>query len=415
MARQSKRDTEKEANAAFEAQGNADMEKWISDDSAVAEAEAILKERAERENRTPIDAEIEEGIQEDELGALAELDTSANVRWIVTCTAPQDKVGFCGEMSTGELSIAKLASMYGPGTYKVKGVRDNGQFFRQRTVRISKAISAPAPTTPAPSSNVQDLLAILAADKAKSRDEMFKWAGILVPALAPALMKLFDHKGASLAELTVALKNMQEMSGGNKQPDPFAQFQQFAKMLELTREMQPEPEKTGTTIYDLVRDAVQTLPQILAARSAQPAASSPPASVSVTRPVTPTIAPPAPAQGGNPMMALVQWFTAQLPRLEERASKDRDPTLYADVLLDTLPENVSPREIQQLLARPDWWQLLSGFRPTITPYQSWFVELHRALTESVEEALQPLSGSAPGETDITRMTNMAPNAGEGEV
>jgi hypothetical protein len=424
-------DTENAAIAAANGDPD-DSAELLSDlDRAAMERDALARQMR-KQGQAPIDAELDsDDIQDDELRNLAELDSAGDVRWLITCTAPPDKAGYVGELPNGELSLAKITKLWGAGTYRIKGLRDNGQFFRQRTVKIS-SVTTPQAAAPAQSSSVQDVLAILAADKSKSRDDMMKWAAILVPALAPVLLKLFDRGGTSLAELTTALKNMQELNGGNKQQSSLEQMQQFVKLMELAREMMPEAEKTGSTWVDVLRDAVTSLPAVLGNRGAAPAvvrAPAPPGARPVAQspaslahvPNAPPQPPQVPSptdnpQDANPMMALVHWLMARLPQLEERAAKDRDPELYADVLLDNLPENVDLREVNELLARPDWWVILKGARPGIGPYQPWFTEMHAALRLRVREALQELAREnkepAP-ETEIEKMT--AANAGEGEV
>jgi hypothetical protein len=403
---------------------------------------AALQEQARKDGRAPLDDELnDEGIQDDELRSLSELDSAGDVRWIITCTAPPDKTGYVGELVSGELSLQKIAQLWGPGRYRVKGLRDNGQFFRQRTVTVSKAsIPASAPTSAPQSSNVQDLLAILAADKRQQQESMMKWAAILAPIMGPVLLKLFDRGGTSLADLTTALKNMKELSGDKPPPDSLAQLTQVQKLIEVVRDMQPEPSQAGSTWVDLIRDAVQTVGPGLAAGlaskagapAAQPArpvappptprALLPGAAGAVNVPNPPTAAPVhANPEAANPMMALLHWFQEQLPGLEIRAAQDRDPAVYAQVLLDTVPENVDVREIQGILKRRDWWQLLSNFRPSIAPYQEWFKELHGelmvAISDMIREAQAPPAQQPvqQSETDLQRMTELAANAGEGEV
>jgi hypothetical protein len=326
-----------------------------------------------------------EEVNPDELRALAELDSGNEAKWVVTRLSDigAKKAGYCGELSTGELSNAKVAEEWGVGKYRVKGTRQNGTIAGQRTITIAEAPKGQAVTqTLMPQgSGTAELLALLDAREEKSSEKMLKWAAILSPILAPALANLFGgQKGPSLTDLTTAMANIKALEGGTK----VDQMTEFTKLLELVDRVKgDEPKPAGSNWVDLVRDGLGQLPLMaqtfIAARTGQPLPQLSKQDES---------APAAPDTNGEPMLA---WLKRQLEALTHQASMNKDPGLYAEVMLDNLPAGTNPQLLLDQLAADDWWQRLAAFSPGVQPYPQWFAECRVELLSGLTAMLAPVA------------------------
>ncbi len=350
----------------------------------------------------------------DELLALREMDGASETKWQIFRTLPHDKAGFVGTLATSQLQLEFIGRRYGAGKYRIKGIRSNGTYAAHRTIEIAESTDFPpggvSPSTPAVTApgngGIADYLALQTAERERSKDNAFKWAGLIVPALAPFLPKIVETMfggGTKLKDLTEALANMKAMAGGDK--DQLTRVEEFARIVEVVKGIGgDEKSPTGKTVYDLVDSAISGLTPILggllAGRAGAPGTAPalprpqiPAPAAGAPKPAEP--APTAPVE--NPMMALLNWLGAQMEGLVSRAAKDSDPELYADVMADNLPENVNPLEIRGFLARADWWAMLSAWYKPAAPYQGWFTALRNRLIEIIDENVKPTPASrAPG-------------------
>ncbi len=345
----------------------------------------------------------------DELRALQELEGAESTRWNITRKEPADKAGYVGTLTSTELTLERIAQLYGVGKYQVRGHRTNGQFAGQSTVVIACAPPAvPAAANAAPASAVQDVLAIIREERERGKDELFKWGSLLVPAITPILGRLFEgRKETTLAELTTALANMKQLAGADQ--SQVSKVEEFARMVEVVKGIIGEGKQaTGRTWVDAIVEGVKevgpAVAGLVAARGQQPiivpAGAIPPGMPGWPRIQAPPAAPmqsavPAPAaapvppaekQEQDPMLALLQWFNAQLPMLVEKAKADRDPQLYADVLADNLPEGAKPADLKQWLGRADWWEMLANFHAPCAHYRGWFTEMRNRLLRLIEDS-----------------------------
>jgi hypothetical protein len=300
--------------------------------------------------------------------------------------------------------MQSITSKCGPGKYRVRGFNTKGRYIGMKTISIAEA--AEVPPAAANSTSLQDMLALMREERARSKDDMYKWATLIVPALAPFLPEMVKGmfgRGTSLADLTTALANMKQLAGNDS--SQLSKVEEFARMVEVIKGITgAEKESSGKTIYDLIdtgiREAMPAITGIVAARrgiappvvnpTAIPAPPQlPPAALAGTKPEAPM----------NPLFALAQWFGQQLPSLTVKAAKDSDPELYAEVLLDSVPDGMDARMLRDILARPDWWTQLTTFYPQASPYQGWFTSLRDSMISMVEQEINASLRQQPPEPE----------------
>jgi hypothetical protein len=327
---------------------------------------------------------------QDELRAIAEMEGGSDIKWTVTRTSDfgNKRAGYVGTLTTGDVSMETIANEWGKGTYRVRGTRSNGQFVKQTTVVIAEEPKKPAQTlmpanggTP----SVQDFITLMDARSAASMDMMLKWAAILTPLLTPVFANLFSgSKGPTLTDLTTALANIKTLEGGTK----VDQMSEFTKILALVDQVRGDDKPAGSTWADIVRDGIKEVGPVLGGLVALKTGQRP-ASLPNSQPQGESPLVPPGDSNGAPMLQLLAWFKNQLEALVYQASRNRDPLLYAEVMLDNLPAGADLAQLRSLLGAEDWWQRLLGFAPGVQPYPQWFAECRGELLTGLDQLLEP--------------------------
>jgi hypothetical protein len=364
----------------------------------------------------------DQDIDADELSVLREMEGASQTQWKLWKTLPLDEAGHVATLPSAALDMDNIARKYGPGKYRVRGRRSDGTWTPQRTIEISPvSVLKTEHTAPgAASGGVADVLAILRDQKNRESEKVKEWLIPLVTVLAPGLLEMFRglfarKPDSSLTEMVAALQGMKALADPPKESDPLRQLDQMTAMIERVRGILPEKESTGSTWVDLVRDVAKEsgpiLSGLISMRAAQQApvqhvpfttAPQPPMQPAVITRVQPqqpaTVSAPASAEAPapqetqttqeNPMLALLGWLRNQLPMLTAKAAANSDPGLYAELLLDNLPQGADPQLIHMWLSKPEWWDMLKGVYPPMEPYRGWFTQMRDALIESVAEELR---------------------------
>jgi hypothetical protein len=84
-------------------------------------------------------------------------------------------------------------------------------------------------------------------------------------------------------------------------------------------------------------------------------------------------------------VALIPYMRKQLELLVLKAHRNSDPSLYAELMLDNLPEGVQPQTILDFLQRDDWWHMLNQFDERVQPYGGWFENLRTELITLIND------------------------------
>jgi hypothetical protein len=385
-----------------------------------AQKAAELAATVELANLSDGSVEVDEDAQDpDELRALAELNAGSDVKWSIHRVSDMGgkRPGYCGALTTAELTLDRIATEWGIGKYKVRGTRSNGQFAGQSTITIAEAPKGletkPAPVTGAAPTTMQDYILLMEAKDAQRSTNMKEWAAILAPIVAPLISNFVGNKGPTLQDLTATLVNMKQLNGGSE--SQLSKIEELAKLVEVVQGIGGDGGK-GSSWADIVRDGIKTVGDVLPALATRiPGFMPPPAAPALTPPAPVVVShnsPPAPGPrpqaapkpSGDPMLQLLGWLKEQCAGLAHQASLNKDPNLYADVVLDNLPD-VDPTMLRNMLGAPDWWATLCQFSPNVQPYPQWFAECREALLKGLDEMIgsvaPPKGHSMPSDTDST--------------
>lgn len=396
----------------------------------IASAAAASATRAALEGTT--DAELtfdsdDDTAEADALRSLLQVGDSGEVTFRLRCIAPTQNRGSLDDVDRDDIPnlVERLREWYGPGKYVLQAVNANGAYLPNghRVLTISplakpgQVLAGPQfaqhPVSPAGGFNQaewqqrQDRLEEQRHREAREdRKDMMALAGLVLPAVLSAIGGR-GGGGTQLSDLTTALKDMREMSGGGGGLD------NFIKGVELGKDMGGGSDSIPAVIRDVLKEIApmgRTALDRIANRGKvpqmQPGQLAPPQIPYKPAPVQPAPqgaipVPNRPSPEGIPEPIWVGMVLPLLVKLSnellEFAQNDADPYLCAEALVGKTPRNaramVKPEQLVAWLTNPDWWALLKDFKPELEPYQGYCDDVRQALvklmTEPEEEPEQP--------------------------
>jgi hypothetical protein len=99
------------------------------------------------------------------------------------------------------------------------------------------------------------------------------------------------------------------------------------------------------------------------------------------------------------LASFLPWLRDNVTGLIYQAGRNKDPGLYASVMLDNIPPGVDPALLKGFIERPDWWAQLQTFAPGVSPYPAWFAEFRDAVIEILNEPPEEAPPPAPAATN----------------
>lgn len=295
----------------------------------------------------------------------------------------------------------------------------------------------------------------------KERMELMTIAAPVVAAIVPALFGrgpdiaalITATKGPTLAETLTVIRELTPQPVVPTGPGP---IDTALKLFDKFTDLAPKPGgETGWA--DVLKEIVRSVGPGLAPLAAQLAAMRPvrgaPIQGQLPAPSAPTAGPPdlyggmspqvSPANAGSSapsvpidssviqfppasgshdqegedvnivqMVKLAPWLKKQIEDLLQRAARDSSPSLYAEVVLDSIPENINGDVLLEFLKRGDWLQTLQQFDSRVANYAPWFTTLRNEIIKTGEEIKAELaaqvkpapssSPSAPTPSEIDR-------------
>jgi hypothetical protein len=378
--------------------------------------------------------------------AIEEARSTQGAEVILTRTMPADKAGFCDKIPVAEFDLSLLKTRYGPGTYRVRFNGPTGFLPGGSTIKVAPS---PDKSTAAGggATDLSSLLELMERRDAERRARTDDWMKLGITALGPVLAAWVSRSsqgtdvaalasalkpapGPSLADLSQVMVNMRSMTepkGTESNVDTILRVFEAAQGM-----MGGEKEGSGGTQsnwIDIVRDLIKSAPEAIkpilqakmgammqAQRAAAPVTQVQPQIPNPVQKVTPVPVNPIPpdqpeaTQGDNNvnmLMFMMPAIRANLEKVVGWAEKDRDPSIYADVLVDELPDNfgnyIPFPKLFEYLNHPQWFEEICKIEPRLQPHREWCDEcrqcieqIFRDMQSGVEEPDAPeVSETAP--------------------
>lgn len=279
-----------------------------------------------------------------------------------------------------EFSLDKLRDAYGGGDYRVH-VRSNGRLVANQLVSIEEA-KKPQPDIIMPARTDS-------SDVTKLGELMMQGFQQLGQLVAQSVGRPQSDASQTRRELLQDMVTMKQLFGDSRS-DPSSIMEMFLRGVEFAKgDGSPPPGESTAT--DVLLEAMRTFgrPIAEAAMSQLPKAGAlPQVGVMAAPGAVPPLPNPAPEQSPQPAAAnpdqlsehdnMMRMYVAMLVNL---AREQRDPSLYAELILDQAPENM----IEQILALPDVTEYLAKWAPEVRRHREWVESLKAEIVQLLQE------------------------------
>lgn len=405
----------------------------------------MTKARISVENDTvdaDIRAEAEELAQlnEDEGGeifrAIEEMRGSQGTVVVIVKLSPAEEAGICDNIPVAEFTIDELKRRYGVGSYRVRMRGPKGWIPGGGNVKISNAGTRSKEAGAHSGGDFQTFLEYTQRQEAERKSRTDDWIKLVLAAVAPIIAAWLSRPssqgpdiaalvtalkpapGPSLADLSTAMVNMKTMTEPKEANGSMVDT--IFKAFEFAQSMGGEKEGAGpggSSWVDVIRDLIKAAPEaikpMLEARMAAMQAGQPVRQVPPQIPTAPTAAASTPVQNPSPgtnfvgpaantpnsetdmMSAFMPLVKVNLSKVANWAEKDRDPAVYAEVLIDELPDNfgayIPLTDVLNHLNNEQWFEIICGIEPRLQPHREWCDECRLAVIEVMKSI----------ETDVT--------------
>lgn len=313
--------------------------------------------------------------------------------------------------------LDKIRDTYGSGHYEVRLLRKNILNKRWRT----EIEAAPKPVEKPIDSNAQVMLGAIE----KLGEMVFRMnealqnriAQMQAPPALPAPEAIDQTK--LMSNMLTAMLQMKQLFGPSNGGNSITQsIEMFSKGVELAKEL--SGGNGNENIWGVLKDMVGTFGKPIAEAAMRldklqgPQVVQPPIMLNKDSPAQSAA---AGAVRGNPNMQQMM-LKSQLDFLLKQAKKDGDPELYANLILDNVPEQA----VRDFIMRPDAMQKLNELNPEVAQYAVWFTELQSALTDILSEGDNQTDAPSGATSDPARNPERPAgdsgdptgNAGDGE-
>lgn len=342
------------------------------------------------------EGEAREKLDDDVIRALTELDGAEEIRWQVHRVSNPNP-GFCPpEMSTSELSLHQIATLHGPGRYRIKGIKQDGTYYKSARVTIAESMKK------------DETANLLAALKGNSNGDnqaillamMQQNTAIVSAALAKPERASSIPWAAIVTASPLFLAAVKDFFKNTSSDDA---MEKLVKQLALVEKLRGDDKKEGSNWTDIIRDALPSLQAMVSrpgGNSAQPVqhiharvTNPPPATVSDSGTVIET------PEAVEPTIEMLgqQWLDKKISELVQNASENKNPELRAEVFVDDMPAYIPESLVLRLLNNDDWFQQLSLLNSAVIPYSGWFTEFRECLIATL----------SPDGDDINEKTDTA--------
>lgn len=225
------------------------------------------------------------------------------------------------------------------------------------------------------------------------------------------LVQLIKDMKSSKADMLKEIMMYKEIFGASQPVGPQTTVDQVMSMISKGVELAGRAGAGGeqSIWIELARELKEPIGKGLDALQMALASKQPPQRPAMAVPPMGQIAQPAPQEppqqeGGGMNTQILMQLRSVLPMLINAATKNADPEMYSDLILDQVPESLYP-SLRDWLIRPDCLDLLAQLEPGIRYQQEWWVSLRSVLIESLTGEL------GHGLTSVQPTENPKPTTG----
>ncbi len=203
------------------------------------------------------------------------------------------------------------------------------------------------------------------------------------------LVQLIKDMKSSKADMLKEMMMYKELFGAPQQTGPQTTVDQVMSMISKGVELAGRAGAGGeqSIWIELARELKEPIGKGLDALQMALASKQPPQRPAMAVPPMGQIAQPSPQEppqqeGGGMNTQILMQLRSVLPMLINAATKNAEPEMYSDLILDQVPESLYPT-LRDWLIRPDCLDLLAQLEPGIRYQQEWWVSLRSVLIDAL--------------------------------
>lgn len=304
------------------------------------------------------------------------------------------------DIAPGKFSLGYVAEKFGGGLYILTGKYSNGDSVKSRF----EIAGEPFP--------VKRLMPEIRPGLHAQQVEQMKpvelppGAGMqeLVGAMMGMMKNMMLELKSSETDMLMKMKLYKELfapaDSAPRQDAPFDQaFNMIQKGMELGQMASGDSGSMGMMLVKELKEPVLRIVEALTPKRGP---------VPVQPVVQPGAVPPHTTEPPSMNMIFTKALEGIMPMLVTGAAKKSDPGFYADLLLEQIPE-LYYATAQEMLSRPDWFDVLCSVNQNVKDHGAWFFALRSeilfALTEGPDaaESIQPEPASNPSTNGTTAL------------
>lgn len=322
---------------------------------------------------------------------------------------PSGEESYCGSMPVAIFDIENVREVYGGGRYRIL-LRDGEKKYIKGSSRMFVIDGPPRETPATPSAATPAALPSTTLDRVLERLDR-----LAIPA---------PPQESSIEGAVRLITMLRAIDGGGSKEPPITQIVgAFREGMQIARESEPPPpapampESNGyagvvaqfvNPITRLIEHVIERDRQDrLLRRGVVPATMPAPA------PAPPAASSPAPVLIEGDAMGGGGWYTGLLPhipRLLRWAAADSSPLARAEILLESIPDDVQAAMAEHL-KDPATLDRLLAVVPGASSHRKWFAAFTDGLCDCLElprlhekEWLEDDGGPAPEVVDVSELT-----------
>jgi hypothetical protein len=275
----------------------------------------------------------------------------------------------------------RIRDHYGDGTYEAS-VYKNGNLYRKFQFDIERPKFPAQAVKETGSSEISTVLAAIAEQNERQfqqlKELMLTKQSVSVPVSDPVNM---------MSAMLGAMVQMKNLMAPAPQPGSMGSMELFIKGIEVAKEMNSGDRETNlldvlnniikSPIVEKAIESYSVVPQLPRAQAQEKL----PSPVSIVKPSQDKQPITSPEKGDQTVKVPDAFIKQYVNMLVERAMRGSDPDLYADFVLDNVPENI----IREHLANETIIEDLSKLDPRVLQHKEWFVSLRDSLLNALTD------------------------------
>lgn len=315
----------------------------------------------------------------------------------------------CFSCLASELPVTeRIRKNFGAGAYEIWIYKD-GKIWRRPKLNIAQ----PKETLESIAPQNNELSGVFES-MIQMQQRQFEEMKAIIVANQPAPVNPMQ----SMQEMITTMQLMKELSGGNVPPPPTIDpMKQFESSMELAQKMMDMSGGTERSPSDALYKMAETIMPVLIEGAKTETTQKPTEAQSrsvrqTAQPIqnpTPTQNPtPSPEEKQNMFQMIIKRKLNELVKL---AANNNDPELYADVMLDQIPD-IYLDKLKTFISDPNAINRLAALNPAVNNSLEWFDAFKARIIDNFADVEPDLT---PGDDTAENSTHVSKNADEKET